>query len=194
MSTWDFPAALMPRLMVWRSVKAGVQFRSPFNGAVDAVEFPGARWGVSMTLPTLTPARAGQAEAFFARLSGGVERLRLGHLRRPVPEGSMRGTPTLNAAVTRGAKSLVINTPGTLAGGDLFKVGSQLFMAAQSCAPVAGLLTVPLVQAVRLPVAAGAAVSWDRPTVEFIMPAMSSDASYRPGAMEGVAVELEEWI
>lgn len=192
MATWDFPAALTPQLWTWKSVKAGVQFRSPFNGAVETVGFPGARWGISMTLPQSPGASGGQAEAFFALLCGGVERVRMGHLRRPVPNGTMRGTPTLNTSAARGAQTVSINTTGTLSAGDLFKVGGQLFMAAMDCTPSAGVLTVPLVQSVRVALASGAAVAWDRPTVDFIMPAMTSAASYRPGAMDGIAVELEE--
>lgn len=192
MATWDFPAALTPQLWTWKSVKAGVQFRSPFNGAVESIGFPGARWGISMTLPPSQASGGGQAEAFFALLAGGVERVRMGHLRRPVPAGTMRGSPTLNASVGRGAQSVALNTTGTLAAGDLFKIGTQLFMAAQDCAPSAGVLTVPLVQSVRKALTSGAAVTWDRPTVDFFMPAMSSAASYRPGTMDGIAVELEE--
>lgn len=194
MATWDFPSALTPQLWAWRTVKAGVQFRSPFNGAVESIGFPGARWGISMTLPQSTAADGGLAESFFGRLAGGVERVRMGHLRRPIPAGTMRGTPTLNAAVSRGALSLTIATTGTLLAGDLFKAGGQLFMAAQDCVPAAGVLTVPLVQSVRTALASGTSVLWDRPTVEFIMPAMSNAASYRPGAMDGMAVELEEYI
>lgn len=192
MATWDFPAALTPQLWTWKSVKAGVQFRSPFNGAVETVGFPGARWGISMTLPPSTASTGGQAEAFFALISGGVERVRMGHLRRPVPTGTMRGTPTLSASAARGAQSLVIATPGTLNAGDLFKIGSQLFMSAADCTPSGGVLTVPLVQSVRVALSSGASVLWDRPTVDFFMPAMTSAASYRPGAMDGIAVELEE--
>ncbi len=192
MATWDFPLALMPKEIVWRSIKAGVQFRSPFDGTVESIEFPGARWGISLTLPQRSGASGGQPESFFGRLAGGVERVRIWHFQRPQPLGSMRGTPTLNAAAVRGDLVLKINTTGSLRAGDMFKVGAQLCMAFQDCTASGGVLTVPLVQRVRGTLASGAPVSWDKPTAEFVMPANTSDAGYFPGGMAGMACELVE--
>lgn len=192
MATWDYPAALLPKQMEWRTVKAGVQHRSPFNGAVESIEFPGERWELSLTLPPRRAANGGEAEAFFARLAGGVERVRVWHFLRPQPAGSMRGTPTLAASAVRGDRTLAVNTTGTLRAGDLFKVGGQVFMVFQDCAPVAGVLTVPLVQRVRAALTAGAAVGWDKPTILCIAPAMTASAAYSPGVLAGPAVELQE--
>lgn len=192
MAVWDYPAALTPQHMEWRTLKAGTQFVSPFTSATESVEFPGARWALSLTLPPCKPANGGQAEAFFGRLAGGVERVRLGHFLRPVPRGSMRGAPTLAEAAVRGQDFLKLATAGTLAAGDFFKVGGQLFRVFQDCAPLAGVLTVPLVQRVRGSLANGAAVEWDRPTALFIMPAMSAGVSFSPGVQAGAAVELVE--
>lgn len=192
MATHDYPAALLPQTMEWGSIKAGVQFRSPFNGAVEAIEFPGERWALSITLPQRLALQGGQPEAFFARLAGGVERVRLWHFLRPQPRGTMRGSPTLNASAARGAQTLLLNTDGTLEAGDFFKVGNQLFQAFESCTPSGGVLTVPLVQRVRVALTAGAAVAWDKPTALFCVPAMSSRAAYGPGAMAGIAIDLEE--
>lgn len=192
MAIWDLPASLMPQHMEWRSLKAGVQFRSPFDGSTEGIEFPGERWAVSLTLPPRRAAAGGEAEAFFARLAGGVERLRLWHVQRPQPRGTMRGSPTLQASVSRGALSLQIATTGTLEAGDMFGVGGQLFQAFQACTPSGGVLTVPLVQRVRAALTAGAAVTWDKPTALFIVPAMSSGAAFSPGVMAGLAADLQE--
>lgn len=192
MAVWDYPSALTPQHMEWRSIKAGVQFTSKFNSATESVEFPGERWGASLTLPPCKPRDGGLAEAFFQRLAGGVERVRLGHFLRPVPRGTMRGTPTLNETISRGQLTLKINTAGTLEAGDFFKVGGQLFRCFQSCAPVAGVLTVPLVQRVRVATLGGADVLWDRPTALFIMPAVSHGVGFSPGVQAGAAVELVE--
>lgn len=192
MATFDLPSSLKPTTMEWGSIKAGVQFRSPFNGNVESVEFPGERWRASLTFNLGTPALAGQAEAFFARLAGGSERVRLRHFLRPVPVGTMRGLPTLNAAAARGDLQLLINTTGTLRAGDFFKVGTQLFQCFADCTPVANVLTVPLVQRVRAALSSGAAVTWDRPTALFICPAMSFAAGYSPGQVAPMAVDFEE--
>lgn len=194
MATHDYPLALIPRRMEWRSLKAVVQSpsTSPFTGATESVEFPAERFAWSLALPDRKLAAAGQAFAFFARLSGGMERVRLWHFLRPVPTGSMRGAPTLAAAAVRGAQSLQITTTGTLLAGDMFKVGNQVFMAFQDCAPVAGVLTVPLVHRVRAALASGAAVQWDRPTFLCVIPAASASQSYEPGMASGMQPELME--
>lgn len=192
MATFDLPSSLKPATMEWGSIKAGVQFRSPFNGSVESVEFPGERWRASLTFNLGTPDLAAQAEAFFARVAGGTERVRLRHFLRPAPLGTMRGSPTLNASAARGDLQLAINTTGTLKAGDFFKVGGQLFQCFTDCSPSAGVLTVPLVQRVRAALSAGAAVSWDRPTALFICPAMSSATGYSPGAVAPIAVDFEE--
>lgn len=192
MATWDYPTTLMPQDLSWGSVKAGAQSTSIFNSATESIEFPGERWLVSLTLPERKSRNGGEAEAFFGRISGGMERVRLWHFLRPVPRGSMRGAPTLAAAASRGELSLQITTTGTLEAGDLFKVGNQVFQAFQSCAPVGGVLTVPLVQRVRSTLAAGAAVQWDKPTALFVMPSKTHRTPYRPGAQERIAVDFEE--
>jgi hypothetical protein len=192
MATFDLPSSLMPAAMEWGNIKAGIQHRSPFNGTVESVEFPGERWRASLTFNLGTPDLAAQAEAFFARVAGGSERVRLRHFLRPAPLGSMRGAPTLNASAARGDLQLLINTTGTLKAGDFFKVGGQLFQCFADCSPSAGVLTVPLVQRVRAALGAGAAVSWDRPTALFICPAMTFAAGYSPGQVAPIAVDFEE--
>jgi hypothetical protein len=140
MATFDLPSSLMPATMEWGSIKAGVQHRSPFNGSVESVEFPGERWRASLSFNLGTPDMAAQAEAFFARVAGGSERVRLRHFLRPAPMGSMRGAPTLNASAARGDLQLLINTTGTLKAGDFFKVGGQLFQAFADCSPSGSVL------------------------------------------------------
>ena len=192
MATFDLPSSLKPATMEWGSIKAGVQFRSPFNGNVESVEFPGERWRASLTFSLGTPDLAAQAEAFFARVAGGSERVRLRHFLRPAPVGTMRGSPTLNTAAARGDLQVLINTTGTLKAGDFFKVGGQLFQCLADCTPSTGVLTVPLVQRVRAALGSGAAVTWDRPTALFICPAMTFAAGYSPGQAAPMAVDFEE--
>jgi hypothetical protein len=192
MATFDLPSSLKPATMEWGSIKAGVQFRSPFNGNVESVEFPGERWRASLTFSLGTPDLAAQAEAFFARVAGGSERVRLRHFLRPAPVGTMRGSPTLNTAAARGDLQVLINTTGTLKAGDFFKVGGQLFQCFADCSPAGSVLTVPLVQRVRATLTVGASVTWDRPTALFICPSMSFAAGYSPGQVAPMAVDFEE--
>lgn len=192
MATWDYPVSLIPQQMEFRSIKAGVQHRSPFDGSIESVEFPGERWALSLTLAPRRAANGGEAEAFFARIAGGVERVRVWHFLRPQPRGTMRGTPTLAASVVRGAQTLQINTTGSLKAGDFFKIGGQVFQAFLDADAVAGVLTVHLVQRVRAALAGGAAVEWDRPTFLCIAPNMTAAAGYSPGVQAPLAIELQE--
>lgn len=192
MAVFDLPISLKPSTMEWGTVKAGVQHRSPFNGSLESVEFPGERWRVSLSFNLGAAHLAGTAEAFFGRLAGGSDRVRLRHFLRPQPQGTMRGAPTLNAAAARGDQQLSILTTGSLRAGDFFKVGGQLFQCFADCNPSTGVLTVPLVQRVRASLAGGSAVLWDQPTALFIFPAMSFATGFAPGQVSPVAVDLEE--
>lgn len=81
----------------------------------------------------------------------------------------------------------------TLLADDYIGVGGQLFQVAADCtANDAGAMTVPLVNRVRGTIASGSAVTWHKPTAEFIMPAMQAGPVFRPGAIEGTALDLVE--
>lgn len=192
MATFDHPTRLVPESIEWGCLKRAIQSRSPTTGATESIEFPAERWQISVTYPPRQHRVAGLAEAFFSRVVGGVDRVRVYNFRRPVPWGTMRGTPTLAATVTRGAQSLTINTTGTLEAGDLFKIGDQLFQAMDDAAPVGGVLTVQLVQRVRGTLTAGAAVQWDRPTALFIIPATINRSSFSDGLMNRFTQDFDE--
>ena len=197
MADYDWPLALPPELMVWSIQKAGVSFRSPYAGTLETVTFPGWFWKISVTVkPSRTRAGltrdSGVSEGFFEGLAGGENAVRVVHWLRPVPNGTLRGSPTVATAAARGDLTLAIATAGSLAAGDLFKVGSAVYKAQSDCYSSAGVLTVPLVARVRVALAVGAPVVWDHPFVRCIMPALTHGTSYSPGVMSGAAVDLEE--
>jgi len=194
MADYAWPDDLPPQTMVWSIQKSGVLFRSPYAGTVDEVTFPGWFWRVSLTLKPRRSKNigAGSAEAWFNGAAGAGIGLLIFHWLRPVPRGTMRGSPTTSASAARGAQSIAITTTGTLARGDLFKVGGTVYQSFADAAPSAGVLTVPIVGHVRAAIAAGAPVGWDRPTIRCIMPAFQNASAYRPGVMESVPIDLEE--
>ena len=104
----------------------------------------------------------------------------------------MRAAAAAMASSAGRSRPVVPTTTGTLAAGDVFKVGGQLFQCLADCSPVSGTLTVPLVQRVRAALSSGAAVAWDRPTALFILPAMSFASGYSPGQVAPIAVDFEE--
>lgn len=194
MADYAWPDALPPQTMVWSIQKAGVQFRSPYAGSVESITFPGWFWRVSITLKPRRSkgATAGQARAFFDGLAGGDHAVLLYDWLRPVPRGTLRLTPDVWVAMVRGDQTIAIQTQQTLLAGDLFKIGNTVYECFADCAPVAGVLTVPVTGRVRAPAVIGTPVLWDRPTIRCIMPAMSNASAFRPGVFEGTAIDLEE--
>jgi hypothetical protein len=108
MADFDLPQELYPQVASFGLQKAGLQWQSPHNGTLQAIDFVAERWMLDLQLPPRVKAKAGLAEAFFNRLAGGVNRLRMHHPTRLAPAGTMRGSPTLKTTVNRGASSLVL--------------------------------------------------------------------------------------
>ncbi len=187
MTTYDKPAWLRLAQIEWGIQKAGVQFEGPYNGTLQAVDFVAERWVVSLSLARYTRDEVGAVEAFFNRLAGGVNRVRLWHAgsgtkKSPgIPRGTLRGSPTTEASAARGAPSLSLNcAPGaTLMAGDMIGCNAQLFQVADDAtADGSGVMAVSLVNRLRVATDAGTAVVWNRPTAEFVMPSMSARHTY----------------
>ncbi len=109
----------------------GLTFESPLNGTVQTVEFPGARWTLTGSLPPLKRATgAAEWQAFFAQLRGLAGRFYAGDPGAKRPRGTALGTPLVNGGSQTGA-TLVTDgwTPSqaqALLPGDYFQVGNEL--------------------------------------------------------------------
>lgn len=196
MTTIDWPAtrACIPQSMSFRLHKAVLQSRSPYSGALMTADLVAERLMVSMTLKPLTRDETPAREALLTRAAGGMVWIRMGHCLRPVPRGSMRGSPTVSGAHTRGSTTLTIQTTAgaTLLAGDLVSAG-QLFVAAEDAvADGSGVLVLPLLNRVRGSIADGTAVVWSRPTATWILPAPEIPIVHRPRYSEPLAIDLEE--
>jgi hypothetical protein len=114
MAVFDWPESLIPQRCAIGSQSAGEDFKSPYNGTVQQVDYVAERFTLNATLAQRRRANAGEVEAFLFRLRGGGNRVRAWHFSRPVPAGTLRGTPTLKTTVNRGAASVVLeNCTGT---------------------------------------------------------------------------------
>jgi hypothetical protein len=196
---FDWPATLEPQTFAAGLRKSGLQFRSPFNGSTQSIDFVAERWVFSMTLRPrrMRDGSPGVIEALANQLAGGVERVRCWHFARPVPLGTMRGAPTLSSTASRGNTSLAITggtANGTLKAGDMLGAGSfELFqVAADITLNGSGAGTVSVINRVRNTISSGSAVTWDAPKAEFISPSMLGMASYRPAILEGMPFDLEQ--
>ena len=198
MTTYSWPNALCPSSMEWRINRSGAQFRSPFNAALQAIDFVGDWWSVAFAVPPNPTADGVDAELLLQSLAGGGNRLAVYHYTRPIPLGTMRGSPTVQTQAARGDAQLVltVTSGATLKAGDFVKTGGQLFRVYSDCTAAATTLTVPLVNRVRATIASATAVIWDSPTIDMIMPEMSFGRVYVPnpgGALaEATQFALEE--
>lgn len=110
MATTDWPNNLVPQAAQLSLRKAGVQHVSPFNGTLQSVDFVAERWALSASLAPQALRNARQVSAFCNNLSGGIERVRVWPFDTGgVPQGTMRGAPTLAFSVARGATTLALS-------------------------------------------------------------------------------------
>lgn len=194
MATFDLHPAIKPTGASWGLGKAGVQFKSPFNGRVQAVDFIAERWMFSATMAPMIDYAAGEMEVLANQLAGGVNRLRAGHPTRKVPRGTLRGTPTIQSAATRGATSIVVSaTSGqTLETGDYVGVAFHLLQVAAACVSVGGVIVIPIVNRIRSTIPIGTAVTWNQPKALFVCRSMLNSSVHMPGIVEGAALDFEE--
>lgn len=196
MSSITWPAALQARAFSLTLMPVQRTHASPFGGSEQVVDLLNDRWMASLELPARRRAHGGLVDGFIAGMRGMTNTVNLWHMARPVPRGSMRGTPTLSAGVSQGAASLAITTTAgaTLKAGDLLGVSSLLLMVSTDCtADGAGAITVPLANRVRKALSSGAAVTWSRPTAPFRL-ASRAGVGYTPGVAGAVSLEFVEAI
>lgn len=98
-----------------------------------------------------------------------------------------------NVQLESGAAASAFAGAPTLRADDMLGCGGQLFqVAADVVLSDMGAGSVPVINRVRATIASSAAVLWNRPTAEFILPAMQAGPVYRPGAIESAALDLVE--
>lgn len=161
-------------------------FAAFYTGDTQTVSHAADRLRITLQLPPCPPAVAGLREAFVQGLISTGDWVRIGHMVRPLPLGTLRGTPSLAAATAAGVRSLVLTgaTPGaTLLGGDYLGAADQLLPVAYEGAVADGLgqMTVPLLRPLQRPLAAGQALQWQSPTGTFQLIAQEITFSYGPG-------------
>jgi hypothetical protein len=138
------------------------------------------RWQLSILQPDLlTPLQAGHWQALVLQLRGRVNHLACWNFGRPVPMGTLRGTPTLSASAAAGATSVAIaggggNAGATLLRGDMLQIGtglgtSQLVMVTEDeTADGSGAMaSVAFEPPLRTAFASATAVAWERPLAYF---------------------------
>lgn len=183
MATLDWPTGL-----AWEPEEFTVGVRTPksqfvaaYTAQVQSISHLADRYVVQLTLPAAYEPEAGAREAFFTQLLSAGDWVRLWHMQRPQPRGSLRGSPTA-AATAAGARSVVITaTPGaTLLPGDMLGAPNQLMQCAYPGAVAGpdGVLTMPLVLPLRRALVVNTGLQWNRPTGTFQLLTPQLEMSY----------------
>lgn len=191
---WPPGRAFTPRLLTpgVRAPKTG--WRSFFTGQFQGVGHLADRYRFAMVLPPCDAVDGQYREAFFFGMVSTGDWVRLPHLHRSAPLGSMRGLPVVALDTAAGARTVPITTTAgaTLAGGDVLSSGNQVLMvaAAGAVASGLGLAQVPLVLPLAQPLAQGTAVNWASPTGTFQLAGVDAlDVEYARGRWQA-ALEL----
>lgn len=159
------------------------------NGRITTYGLPGASWTASirfendweaMTRPLI--------ESMLVRLRGGANRLSMPHFGRPIPNGTLRGNPTIATTLAAGAKSIqMTNCNGGVKAGDILGLPGQLVMVVADASPSFTNMIVQVSPDVRASHNSGTPVTWNRPTTLWIPRSAISGPfpyaanGYRPG-------------
>lgn len=171
MATKNWPSAFTVETVDY-GIDFDVQIQVMRNGRVYTYELPGARWTVTIGFGNdFEMGQRPAVEALLTSLKGGANRLALGHLGRKYPNGTLRGSPTLNGAHAMGAEQLSLsNCNGTLKRGDIVGVPGQILMVVDADYAPDGSnhMTVNVSPPLFSGYASGAPLTWNQPTTLWI--------------------------
>lgn len=182
------------------TMDSNVRFHnSPLGGSEQFVDLLNDRWMVSLEVGVSQQSEGAQLEAFINAQRSGINTVNLYHYGRPTPRGTMRGTMTLNAAAAAGAASIVVTAGAgqagtTLLAGDLVGVGGLLLMVQDNAtANGSGVITLNIVNRLRVAQSSGASVTWDRPTAGFRLTGRPA-ITYIGTQVQGFSADFTEYI
>lgn len=188
--TEDFELWPVQRLQVSRAVVSGYP---------KTRELAGTRWACAFTLSAGTWRQRARQAALLESLQGGANRLRLWHLARPRPYGTITGSPVVQAAAGAGAKTIVLQTaaPGeSVEAGDMLGLGAGgplVRVAATARSDSSSILTLTLTHGLWADVAINAPVFVIRPTALFIPTGELRTESLKAGNVaEPLSLQFEE--
>lgn len=180
-----WPVTRIPASCEWRLHKSGTSFRSPFTGEVQTIDFMGEYWEVVIGIPGegRLKRHTAELEAMVMWLAGGGNQVDIYNWVRPVPRGTLRGSPTLATVTVRGDDHLhlAVAAGSTLEAGDFIGCGDQVFMVKSRCVEQFGAMQVPVVNRVRGVIAEDSPITWDRPLVAMVMLEQTAGIVHQPG-------------
>jgi hypothetical protein len=198
MAIIQFPTTLLVQDLSWGQMRNDMASRSMFGSQTIQLSEPW--WTARLVLPKENEDSADEVYQLVMSLQGQKNQLALWNIARPVPRGSMRGSPVLSGAIVAGATSLPITggtSGGTLRVGDMLGIGTgvtQQVVMVQ--APVilngSGAGTVSVLPPVRNAFATSTAIVWDMPKALFRSVDNKVEWSYSTITMSGLSLDLVE--
>lgn len=122
MTVLTFPTIRRPAEASERLIGLTQTHESPFDGTMQTLEMPGARWEFTVTWQTLSPDDRRELSAFLARLRGRAGRFTYGPFWSP-RRAAGGGTPVINGA---GQSGEVLSTTGWAANAQVMRAGDWL--------------------------------------------------------------------
>ena len=172
-------------------------FSGPYTPTIQVLDLMGERWAARLDLVvTNSTIEAAAREAYFDRLKGMAHQVSLWHLRLIAPQGTLRGTPTVLDNITQMSNATRLQTTAgaTLRAGDMLGLGSQLVrIMADATADGTGAISIEFQPRARIAIASGAAVTWAKPTANFMQRSADGVPTvWAPGRAEGASIEFIE--
>jgi hypothetical protein len=195
--SWPTAAEFRPARITWAVLTSRSAWAAPYTGQTQRLTHLADRLRVTLELPLCARDLAGRREAYLMAASAAGNWIRMWHMQRPAPVGTLRGAPVAAAAAAAGAREISITTTAgaTMLAGDVLGTGGQLLQCAYEGATAdgAGALVMPLVLPLRRAIAGGAALEWDKPAGTFQILSMDPSFDYAAPQMQmGLTVELAE--
>lgn len=195
MSSITLPSQFMVSQFNLRLASSQRVMSSPFGGSEQAIDMLNDRWTCSIEVEFMNYNEAAYIEAFIAAMRGQVNTVNLYHFVRPVPNGTMRGTPTLSSAGAQGASTIYITGTGTLRAGDMLGLstaaGPILVMVA-SDVTLGTATAVTLVNRLRA-ATNSSTVTWSAPAIPFRL-LTTSGVQYVPFVANATTFDFAEVI
>lgn len=140
---------------------------STFDGSVQTIETPGARWRISCRWSYLKAgAEANAMMTLVALMRGGAAKIEVPWFWRRIPQGTLRGAPTVNASGTAGKVLALANCTigATLEPGDMLGLETgQVVMVEESVTALTTSMLVRVSVPIRTVPPNGSLVTWDDP-------------------------------
>jgi len=198
MTTLSWPAiSITPQRVDWTLVSVTQIHESPLTGAVQTQELPGAYWQCVLDYSHARGDNARLLWAFVAKMRGRAGRVAVPSFGKDRPAGVGGGTPLVKGAGQTGAALLIdgapISTAAWLKAGDVFGVGSYLYMlTADADTDGSGEVTLAFAPSLRASPADNAALTLIRPTTVMMFLADEQGTSYSPGGAQPFVLTLRE--